>query len=178
MSNKRRFAVDPDPIYSDAVSVSRFWRLVDVRSDDECWQWLGDTDGDGYGVFFFKGRRAGAHEFALSFTTGERKLPELDTCHSCDNPPCCNPCHLRFGTRKSNVADMVNRGRASLNARKLSDEDVMMIRNRRAAGARQKDLARDFGVCDATISGIVTGNKWRSVGGPIEEKRSQYRKAS
>lgn len=176
--NRRRFAVNPDPTYAVAVSVSRFWRLVDIRGANECWPWLGDTDSHGYGVFCFQWRKAGAHEYALSFTTGERRLPDLDTCHSCDNPPCCNPAHLRFDTRQSNVADMIERGRASTNHRKLTDADVVMIRRRRAAGARQSDLAHQFGVSDGTISMIVRGSRWKHLGGPIETKRSQYRKAS
>lgn len=34
-----------------------------------------------------------------------------DGCHTCDNPPCCNPAHLYVGTRKQNVADAVERRR-------------------------------------------------------------------
>lgn len=165
------------PSLRDAVDVTRFWNLVNRQSGDECWEWLGDVDRGGYGIFSWHGLRTGAHELALSFTTGEKRRHGLDTCHSCDHPSCVNPAHLRFDTRKSNVADMHERGRGARSGR-LSDDDVLLIRQRRAAGARQKDLAEQFGVSDGQISMIVRGIRWPEVGGPIETKRNQYRKAS
>lgn len=176
-ADRRCRAQDPHPEYAQAVQITRFWRLVSVRGPDECWPWVGDRDRDGYGTFYYGGRSRRAHELALSFTTGEKKLAGLDTCHSCDVPACVNPAHLRFDTRESNVRDMLDRGRGNPR-RKLSDEDIRLIRERRALGARQKDLADQFGVTDGVISMIVRGLRRAEVGGPIEEKRSQYRKAS
>lgn len=176
IGNRRCTAQNPDPLYADAVSVSRFWRLVDVRTGTECWPWTGDTDKNGYGVFFYKGRKAGAHEFALSFTTGERRLPGLDTCHWCDNPPCCNPLHLRFDTRVSNVHDMRDRGRAAKPNARLAPADVVLMRERRQAGAPQKLLAEQFGVSEAYVSTIVRGLTWADAGGPIQSKNNQYRR--
>ena len=173
MSNtvdRRCRAQDPHPDLRGAVTVSRFWRLVGVKGEDDCWEWKGDRN-DGYGVFQFEGRIFGAHELALSFTTGEKRHPELDTCHSCDNPPCCNPAHLRFDTRAGNVADMVARDRASKHQRKLTDEQIVLLRERRALGAKQKDLAEQFGITDGQVSMIVRGIRWPHVGGPIETKR-------
>lgn len=172
---RRRVAPNPHPALAEAVTISRFWRLVDQKGSEECWPWLGDTN-KGYGVFFYGGKKVGAHELALSFTTGEKRLDSLDTCHSCDNPICCNPGHLRFDTRRSNVDDMHGRGRAP-RAGKLSDADILTIRERRAAGARQKDLADQYGVTDGQISVIVRGLQWSHVGGPIQSERKYIRKA-
>lgn len=166
----------PAPEFAETVSVTRFWRNVTVGGQDECWLWTGDAD-DEYGVFYFRGAMRRAPELALSFTTGEKRHPDLDTCHSCDNPICCNPHHLRFDTRQSNVDDMIARGRAARQGR-LSDEQVYVIRLRRANGARQEDLAVDYGVSASLISMIVRGKRGASVAGPIEPRRSQYRKAS
>lgn len=170
---------DPEPSLADAVSVSRFWRLVSKGNPEQCWTWLGDTDKNGYGVFVFQGRKAGAHELALSFTTGERRLPDLDTCHSCDNPPCCNPAHLRFDTRLSNVRDMQERGRAwnGSAAPKLANADVVLMRRRRAAGARQQDLAAQFGVSISQVSMLVRGLRRPEAGGPISNPITTHRKA-
>lgn len=172
-NDRRRVSADPHPSLRDAVAVSRFWRMVDQRDPDGCWPWLGDDD-QGYGVFFYQGRLRRAPELALSFTTGEQRLPGLDTCHSCDNPPCCNPAHLRFDTRRSNVADMHERGRANP-ASKITAEQVVLIRQRRAAGARQKDLAEQFGITDGQVSMIVRGLRWVDAGGPIQTERKYVR---
>ena len=172
-NDRRRVSADPHPALAEAVTVSRFWRLVDQRGPDECWPWLGDKDDD-YGVFYYDGRMRRAPELAMSFTTGERRIPQLDTCHSCDNPPCCNPAHLRFDTRLSNVRDMHERGRANPTS-KLTAEDVVLIRERRASGARQKDLAEQFGISDGMVSEIVRGIRWQSAGGPIQSERKYHR---
>lgn len=176
-SARRAFTTHAHADYADAVSVTRFWLLVERRGRDECWLWTGDTDRKGYGVFVYRGRRHGAHELALSFTTGEKRLDQLDTCHSCDTPQCVNPAHLRFDTRKSNVDDMNRRGRAARSGR-LSDDEIILMRERRAAGARQIDLAEQFGVSAGYVSSVVRGLTWKSVGGPIEPTQSQYRKAA
>lgn len=164
---------DPHPSLSEAVSVSRFWRLVDIREKDECWTWNGHLDDDGYGIYVYRGKRYGAHELALSFTTGEKRLKGLDTCHSCDNPTCVNPSHLRFDTRLSNVREMHERGRNATPKRKLSDGDIRLIRMRRSMGARQKDLAEDFRVSDGLISEIVRGIYRPSAGGPIQKRKGR-----
>lgn len=163
-----------DPSLRDAVDVTRFWNLVSRYADNECWPWRGDTDRNGYGVFFWHGKRYGAHELALSFTTGEVRLPVLETCHSCDSPGCCNPRHLRFDTRSANVQDMISRGRQNPHT-KITREAVVLMRERRAAGARQKDLADQFGITDGQVSMIIRGIRWRDAGGPIETER-KYRR--
>lgn len=140
-----------------AVRVTEFWNHVDASTPDECWRWTGYRDEDGYGRFHWDGQMVGAHELAVTFTTGERRLDGFDTCHSCNNPPCCNPRHLRFDTRRSNVADMLRAGRQSNGPRKLTDDEVRAIRERLKAGARQQDLADQYGVSNSMISMIKTG---------------------
>ena len=91
--------------------------------------------------------------------------------HSCDNPPCINPDHLRAGTQADNSADMVRRGRhyngdhkgEKNQGAKLTEEGVRKIRQAHADGERQKDIALRFGVCPDTIRVIVKRQTWQHV---------------
>lgn len=180
LPTRRKVNADPHPSLAEAVTVSRFWRSVDVRGENECWFWRGDQDGKGYGVFTYHGRVRPAHELSRSFAVGELRPHGFDTCHSCDVPLCCNPLHLRFGTRQSNVDEMWDRGRASQgearpNA-KLTNERVREMRERRALGARQCDLALDYGVSIGLVSEVVNGLRWQDAGGPITGKSKRAKR--
>lgn len=149
-----------------AVIVTRFWALIDRSGgDDACWPWTGYSE-DGYGKFFYQGGMRVAPRLALSFWSGELPSPGLETCHSCNNPPCCNPRHLRFDTRQSNVDDCVAAGRFRVRS-KISSDDARVIRERVAAGAIQKDLAAQYGISPSAITSIIRGDRWPDAGGPI-----------
>jgi hypothetical protein len=88
--------------------------------------------------------------------------------HSCDNPSCCNPAHLRPGTQSENVRDMVNRKRRNLsgvnNGRaRLDPERVRFVRRLLDRGHRQADIAFLFNVAKTTISAIHCGRNWPAV---------------
>lgn len=157
--NTVRINANADPTFATAMRVTEFWRTVGIGLEDECWPWFGYVNKDGYGEFFFNGRMVGAHELALSFATGEKRLPGFDTCHSCHNPACCNPSHLRFDTRQGNVRDMVEAGRQHRPDFKLDRQTADVIRLRIAAGAMQKQLAREYGVSEGYITMIKQGKR-------------------
>lgn len=49
----------------------------------------------------------------------------------------------------------------------LSDAEVVRLRERYAAGARQVDLATEFGIAQTAVSAIVNGRTRAAAGGPI-----------
>lgn len=99
--------------------MQRFWQKVDRRGADECWIWRGRVRKN-YGEFVVQfnnqQRYIRAHRVAL----GGLDLPSSDVyaCHHCDNPLCCNPKHLYWGSVETNNADRVLRGRSGNSAQK------------------------------------------------------------
>lgn len=156
--------------HSVAVTVTRFWSLVDRGAPEGCWPWLGYVE-DGYGRFHWGGRMVGAHELALTFTTGEIRGADLDTCHGCGNSLCCNPAHLRFDTRASNVHDSIRHGTFKPPPHKITATDAKTIRERLAAGAEGKALAEQYGISNSLVSQIASGGRWPDAGGPIRPRR-------
>lgn len=53
----------------------------------------------------------------------------------------------------------------------LTDAQVREVREKFAAGARQVDLAREYGVSQNTVSSMVTGRSRQDAGGPITRSR-------
>lgn len=149
---------------SEAVRVTEFWENVSRGAAEECWPWTGYQE-KGYGSFFWRGRMVGAHELALTFTTGERRPWGFDTCHKCNNPICCNPSHLRFDTRSSNVADMISSGRARPG--RFTDQQIEVMRTRYANGAKQTVIASEYGITNGLVSQIVRGLRYRNSPGPM-----------
>jgi len=152
----------------DAVAITRFWKSIAPPDENGCCDWTGDTNKDGYGVFFWRGEKFGAHELVVTFTTGEVKGVDLDTCHSCDRPICCAEEHLRFDTRAANVRECVERGRFNPN-RKSNDDLIELIRNRRFAGASVQGLARRYGFSKGWISEVCRGIRFPQAPGPISK---------
>ena len=90
---------------------SRFWEWVRITDPEGCWEWVGAKSYNGYGRFSIGGRYYGTHRVAYELFGGS--IPTgMCILHSCDNPPCVNPAHLRLGTQLDNMRDMHAKGRA------------------------------------------------------------------
>lgn len=90
---------------------ARFWSYVDKRGEGECWPWLGAvTKNEGRGRFTLRRESFSAPRVAYALTFGE---PAALVCHTCDNPPCCNPGHFFLGTHADNVHDCIAKGRTA-----------------------------------------------------------------
>ena len=95
----------------------------------------------------------------------EREVPPgLVVMHLCHNPPCCNPRHLRVGTKAENEAMKLGDGTMTYGERngqaRLTADVVREIRRRCAAGEPQMSVAVWFGVCYQHVSDIVRRKRW------------------
>lgn len=90
----------------------RFLSRVETRGHDECWEWKGYRDKNGYGALYINESNHRSHRVALAIS-GVAIPSGMCVCHTCDNPPCCNPAHLFLGTNLDNRRDMIKKGRGS-----------------------------------------------------------------
>lgn len=147
-----------------ATRASRFWPKVDKSGGPEaCWPWTAsrNLERGGYGQFGCER----AHRVALELSgvdvpTGAHVL------HSCDNPPCCNPTHLRIGSNTENIADMRSRARdikgSQSHLAKLTEADSVEIRRLYASGTMlQREIALRFGVNQVQVSRAIRGKTWK-----------------
>ena len=76
---------------------------------DGCWNWTGKQNENGYGSITVEGTYTRAHR-AMYFMLHPDADQSLVVMHTCDNPRCINPYHLRLGTQKENMMDMHDKG--------------------------------------------------------------------
>ena len=156
----------------DKTFLLRFWKKVNRNDNDGCWVWTGSCKRSGYGEIsvrrgFYDHVRRSAHRISWELHNGPIPTDRW-VLHHCDNPPCVNPGHLYLGDHAQNTADMVNRNRASRNARKLTDEQVIEIRALRACGWSQRRIRERYGVSLSIVSNAVRGETYSYLPGAIE----------
>lgn len=88
-----------------------YFRCIDSKTD--CWLFLGQKTGGGYGNIWFNGytylvHRVSAHLYLELDIDDENSL----ALHKdiCPNRHCFNPDHLYLGTHKDNIRDSVREG--------------------------------------------------------------------
>lgn len=142
------------------LQTARFWSNIDVREDNECWEWKRSVDSKGYGTVRLNGKTQAAHRIAYSLAYGEITSEAIR--HTCDNEKCCNPLHLIEGSHAENVADRVIRNRSAIGQKngraKLTLEQVKEIIMSQESTAT---LAIKYGVAKRTIQMARNGENWK-----------------
>jgi predicted XRE-type DNA-binding protein len=150
------------------TQINRFLRQVDQSGGEmACWRWQGFTRETGYGIFGLNGKSYKAHRVSYFLAHG-RINDNLLVLHRCDVRSCVNPRHLFQGTAKDNSQDAVSKRRNTKmygeqnGNHKLTTKQVMSIRRMcREHKLLQKNIARYYGVSEATVSYIANGGRWK-----------------
>ena len=132
----------------------------------KCIEFQGCRDENGYGRWNepYKNGKRGKHWYThrLAYTHFYGPInPGYFILHSCDNPPCINPLHLRQGSHRENMKDMTTRNRQNAgedryNA-KITEDDVRAIR---ADTRIQRVIGADYGITQRQVSHIKNRKKW------------------
>lgn len=175
-------AIKPIPDFSEEFK-ARFFANIPNGSPSECWEWLGHRTNRGYGTIKYHQVGFLAHRIAL-YLARKPAAQLMHACHRCDNPLCCNPAHLFWGTHKDNMDDMnrknrchrlrgdVHPSRLRPETRprgdghalaKLNTEQVLQIRELSKRGITQHAIAKVFSISRETISAIVRRKIWTHI---------------
>ena len=145
----------------------RLWRRT--RFGDDCWEWTGCRNPEGYGRIGLGSHRLGiGYTHRLSWELMRGEIPKgMLVLHKCDNPPCIRPEHLFLGTTSDNIADCHDKGRSTMHA--FSNAEATAIREDRASGRfTLRQLGDKYGVTLSCIHLIVTGKAYRRARGVVQ----------
>lgn len=149
-----------------ALSAAGQWGRV-KEMPNGCWEWVGARTEGGYGAIrITTGNLWTVHRLIVTIFNRPMKDGEM-ACHSCDNPPCCNPSHLFIGTAGDNSNDSRQKGRRIGRAkviltRRIADE----IRAEYAAGTTRQTIANKRGINVRTVGSVIEGRTWTKTGQP------------
>ncbi len=101
-----------DPIVKRVTGPIEERLRAHVKKDRKtgCHLWMGHRTPDGYGAMIVDRSTRLTHR--LAWEVAHSPIPEgMVVMHICDNPACCNPEHLKLGTRAENNRDRLKKGR-------------------------------------------------------------------
>jgi len=146
-----------------------FFKYVTPTDLQDCWEWQGFINHQGYGKFGFGGMHFLSHRASWLIHHGKIELGK-SVLHKCDNRRCVNPHHLFIGSRADNNHDMYSKGRQrhlvgkECHAAKLTEADVLEIRRLYVPyimGTQR--LANRFGVSKQQIQHIIHRKHWKHI---------------
>lgn len=165
-------------LYS-AADVNRFWRCVNIRGPDDCWEWTKHRNRDGYGQISIQKKHEVASRVSYQILYGRISKDKI-ILHTCDNPPCVNPNHLWAGTHADNMRDMSRKGRAAGGRHQRLKKDVAFAIYKSTLPYHQ--LAAMYGTTRPTVLRVKQKRRWRHLnlfkrfgppGHPRDHKRAE-----
>lgn len=141
--------------------------LYKINKNTDCWEWKGTLINKGYGWLRCNKRRWLAHRLSYIINNGE--IPkDKEILHICDNRKCINPKHLRLGTRKDNIQDMIKKGR-------MNKERPSKYYQYKGIRKGLKFWAEKFNINYATLNNRVNRLGW-NIEKALEKNIRKYKK--
>lgn len=156
------------PRQGDGLALLKKRLLQNSEKDKNgCLNWKGRVNKAGYGRLVYHYQEILAHRASFILHGGELIGDKLWVLHSCHNPKCINPQHLRAGTHKENALDKIQAGRQLhgelVYGSKLTAKKVVQIRSLFSKGVCLSDLSNMFHVHVETIRDAVSRRTWKRV---------------
>ena len=168
---QRRAGLLPIGTRARGTLEERFWRYV-LKTED-CWIWTGGSKNQKGYCLIQVGGKGSKHILAhrLSYTIHHGAIPDgMVIMHSCDNPGCVNPAHLKAGTQSENIIEAFNKGRKVCIpplhfgekhwSAKLNEELVRYIR---VSDKTPTMLSKELGVGRQSIAKAKQRKTWQHI---------------
>jgi len=130
-------------------------------NEKNCLEWPFGKNKAGYGLATIDRKQSLASRWMCFVAYGRPPTSQHEAAHSCNNPGCVNPKHLRWDTRQGNQADRVEHGTHNFGERngktRLNADDVHIIRN---DSSTAEALALRYNVSKRCIWAIKRGTRW------------------
>lgn len=158
---------DPNKVVHPWGDAQKYFHDVVIKyTGDDCLIWPYSRNDKGYAQVLYRGQMQIASRAVCIEVNGEPPSKKHHAAHSCGCgvEGCVTPNHLSWKTPAANQADRIthgtsNRGERSASA-KLSEDQVLLVRQRFDAGESRQALAAAFGVSDSTIHDIGNRRCW------------------
>lgn len=172
--NRLQFFKDLQSISDENLNLGileRFFNRINFKciENNECWVWTGPCQpikNGNYGRISINHEEYKTHRLMYYLIYGSFD-PSFWILHYCDNPPCCNPNHLKLGTPDDNSKDMVSKKRqakgSDIPQSKLNETIIYNILDNILNGkiTSIKQIMATFNISRAAAYHIFDKKHWR-----------------
>lgn len=148
--------------------IEKFKSKFTEGDKESCWDWEFGVTAGGYGQMAYKCKKYASHRLSWSYYN-DKSIPKgCVIMHTCDNPKCVNPSHLKLGTQKDNVADMMAKGRFKDYNKKGSNNPQSVVNPDHVidiytSNGTHKAISEKYGYKLSTVANIRIGRGWTHI---------------